>query len=93
MKSKTKSKFLMYKNKPLVRHENVIYYGNPNDKFLLRMIIKEDKPLQDINLSTKLNLQLLENNGELKIIKSSEKEDFYLALDLGIAWLDRALAS
>ncbi len=88
-----KSPFLEFKGKPLVRCGNEIYYGHPKDKYIIKMIIRSTKKFQDIELSDKVTIQLIENNPELsskkQIIKSSEKQGLYLAIDIAEVWLTR----
>lgn len=93
MANKNKSQFLEFKGKPLVRCGDEIYYGNPTDKYIIRMHIKSKKTFQDIELTDKVSIQLIENNPELslkkQIIKSSEKQGLYLAMDIAEVWLTR----
>jgi len=90
-------KFLTYKGKPLVRSGNTIYYGNMKDKFVVLMQILDSKKddVLGIEMSKKVTIQLLSSDLDLRIkdriIKKSEKEGLYKALDLASVWLDRAL--
>lgn len=86
-------KFLIYKGKPLVRSEDVIYYGNPAERYVIMLQIlakKEDETPSRVSVS------LISTNENLKpkdrILKKSEKNSLYLALDIGVIWLERALA-
>lgn len=42
--------FLMYKGKPLTRSENTLYYGDPSEKYILRLQITDTEPLKDLSL-------------------------------------------
>ncbi len=90
-------KFLTYKGKPLVRSGNTIYYGNMKDKFVVLMQILDSKKddVLGLEMSKKVTIQLLSTDLDLRIkdriIKKSEKEGLYKALDLASVWLDRAL--
>lgn len=88
-------KFLTYKGKPLVRCGDTIYYGNMNDRFVVKISIKSSSDLQDIKISEKVLVRLISTDSTLdsnkKIIKMSEKNGFYNSLDIAHIWLERAL--
>lgn len=87
--------FLTYKGKPLVRKGNEIYYGNMNDKFVIRFEILSSKSVGETEFADKVSVQLLDSNVELpmkkRISKESERDSLYDALDIGFIWLERAL--
>ncbi len=91
-----KQDFLTYKNRPLVRSGNTIYYGNMTDKFVIKMDIKSSKKLDDLDIADKVSVSLIHTDDNMspkdRIIKSSEKDGLYEALDLGAIWLERALS-
>jgi len=88
---------LMYKGHPLMRKDNMVYYGSMADKYIVIMQILESKDFQDMSLATKVSVQLQLTDQTVRsrdrIIKKSEKDGFYTALDLGCVWLERALAA
>ncbi len=88
---------LMYKGHPLMRKDNMVYYGSMADKYIVIMQILESKDFQDMSLATKVSVQLQLTDQTVRskdrIIKKSEKDGFYTALDVGCVWLERALAS
>lgn len=88
--------FPTYKGKPLVRCGDVIYYGSMKDKYVVRLEIKNKKKVQDIEVADKVSIQLMYTDQNIRsrkqIVKSSEKEGLYLAMDIADAWLSRALA-
>ncbi|MCI9145744.1 MAG: hypothetical protein HFJ97_05215 [Eubacterium sp.] len=89
-------KFLEYKGKPLVRCGKTIYYGNMNDPYVICLnIINEDDSIDDLKVSGKVAIQLLDTDENVspkeKIVKKSEKVGLFNALDLGAVWLQRAL--
>ena len=91
------SKFpLEYKGYPLCRKDNVIYYGNPSDKYMIQLQVLSSAPLDDMTLATKVSVQLQLTDPDLKsrdrVVKKSEKDGLYTALDVGCVWLERALA-
>ena len=90
------AKALEYKGYPLRRKGNIIYYGNMSDKYIIMLQIMDNEELQDLSLSKKVSVQLQLTDPSVKsrdrIVKKSEKDGLYTALDFGSVWLDRALA-
>lgn len=88
-------KFLEYKGKPLVRFNNMIYYGDLNDPYVVFLTVKSQTDLKDIKLTEKILIQLISTDETLnpmeRIVKSSEKVGLFTALDLASAWLERQL--
>ena len=92
------SKFpLEYKGYPLCRKDHVIYYGNPSDKYMIQLQVLSSAPLDDMTLATKVSVQLQNTDPNLKnrdrVVRSSEKNSLYAAMDLANVWLTRALAT
>ena len=74
-----KKKGLMYKGKPLLRCGNRIYYGNLEDKLILALDIVESSKKQDVDVSTKVKVQIMDNTGELgkgQVIVSAKEKIF-----------------
>lgn len=90
-----KSKFLEYKGRPLVRCGKTIYYGNMSDQYVVCLNILSDEDFKDLKMSGKVAIQLINTDPDIslkdKIVKKSEKQGLYNALDLGAVWLERAL--
>ena len=83
---------LHYKDKPLVRRGNMIYYGNPLDKYIILLIINASKKIEDLDVSTSVTIQLQENSpGRDRIIKKAERDGMYAAMDIAEYWLQDAL--
>ncbi|MBE7034568.1 MAG: hypothetical protein E7402_00385 [Ruminococcaceae bacterium] len=86
---------LLYEGKPLLRDGNVLYYGDFNENFIARFTIMDTKPIKDLNVASKVTVELLEKNGEsiktARLTKKAERESLYSALDLGIYWLEDIL--
>ena len=95
MSEKQKSPFPMYRGKPLVRSGDTIYYGNMTDKYVIKNDIKTKKTVEDMEVADKCIVQLMLTDPEIRsrkqIVKTSEKNGLYLALDIADAWLTRAL--
>ncbi len=87
---------LTYKGHPLMRKDNLIYYGSMADSHIVMLQILESKKVQDLDVATRVSVQLQLTDPAAKsrdrIVKKSEKDGFYTALDLGCVWLERALA-
>lgn len=84
--------YLIYKGKPLVREKNVICYGDMTDKCYLFLMILTNKKAGDREVPDNILVQVLTTGENPKIIKQGTKSGFYDAFDIGIIWLDRALA-
>ena len=86
---------LMYKGHPLRRVDNLIYYGTMSDKYIIMMQVLDSKNEQDLKLATRVSVQLQLTDPSLKsrdrIVKKSEKDSLYAAMDIGAIWLERAL--
>ena len=90
-----KAEGLIYKGHPLRRIDNLIYYGTMADKYIIMMQILETKTEKDLALASKVSVQLQLTDPDLKsrnrIVKKSEKDSLYAAMDIGAIWLERAL--
>ena len=88
---------LMYKGFPLMRKDNLIYYGSMADSHIVMLQILQTKTVKDAQIASKVSveLQLTDPNVRARdrIVKKSEKDGFYTALDVGCVWLKRALAA
>ncbi len=94
-KQPAKTEGLLYKGHPLRRVDNLIYYGSMADKYIIMMQVLENKQEQDLKLATKVSIQLQltePKNSRSRIVKKSEKDSLYAAMDIAAIWLDRALA-
>ena len=89
-------KFPTYKGKPLVRCGDVIYYGSMQDRYVVRLEIKSKKKIKDMEVADRVSIQLMLTDQTVRnrkqIVKTSEKEGLYLAMDLADVWLKRALS-
>ena len=88
---------LQYKGRPLMRKDNMIYNASMADSHIVMLQILETKKVQDTDIATRVSveLQLTDPNARAKdrIVKKSEKDGFFTALDLGSVWLTRALSA
>ena len=87
---------LVYRGHPLRRVDNLIYYGMMSDKYIIMMQILDTKTVQDMKVATRVYVQHQLTDPDLKfrdrIVKKSEKDSLYAAMDIGAIWLERALA-
>ncbi|MEE1155460.1 MAG: hypothetical protein UH241_09925 [Acutalibacteraceae bacterium] len=90
-----KNEFFTYKNKPLVRSGDVLYYGSMSDPFVVRLKIKSKKTVGDLEVADKVSIQLMNTSPDVsprkQVVKSSEKTGLYNAMDFAEVWLRRAL--
>lgn len=95
MAEKKKNKFLTYKGKPLVRNGKTLYYGDMSEPFVIMMQINSTKKVKDLEVADKVTVQLLKTDPDVRprerIVKKSEKNGLYNAMDIGAIWLNRAL--
>lgn len=94
--SAQKSTFPMYKDKPLVRSGDTIYYGSMKDPYVIKMMIKGYKKVGNEEVADKVSIQLLSTDMNLsprkQVVKTSEKNGLFLAMDIAEAWLQRSLS-
>ena len=89
------SEFLTYKGKPLVRKGNEIYYGDMSEKYVIKLEILSTKKDGELEAADKVKVLLMLSDTELslksRIVKTSEKNGLYEAMDIGAIWLEREL--
>ena len=87
---------LTYKGHPLMRKDNLIYYGSMADTHIVMLQVLETKKVGDTDIATRVSVQLQLTDPSVKsrdrVVKKSEKTGLYTALDFGCVWLERALA-
>lgn len=87
---------LTYKGRPLMRKDNLIYYGSMADSHIVMLQILDTKTVNGIEVASRVSVQLQLTDPTARnrdrIIKKSEKDGLYTALDFGSVWLERALA-
>ena len=93
--NKAKTEGLIYRGRPLRRVDNFIYYGTMSDKYIIMMQILDTKKDQDLNVASRVSVQLQLTDPTLKsrdrIVKKSEKDSLYAAMDVAAIWQERAL--
>ena len=88
---------LEYKGHPLRRKDNLIYFGDMSDKYIVQLQIMDTKKVKDMEVATRVSVQLQLTDPDVKskdrVVKKSEKDSLYAAMDLASIWLERALSS
>lgn len=91
------AKALEYKGHPLQRKDNIIYYGSFADKYVIMLQILDTKKVKDLDVATKVSVQLQMTDPSIKsrdrVVKKTEKDSLYAAIDVAAVWLDRALSA
>ena len=91
----TEREVLIYRDKPLIRSGNVLYFGDFNENFITRFTILESEKVNDLDMAKKITIELLEKHGEsietAKLTKKAERTSMWAALDIGIYWLEDIL--
>ncbi len=94
--AKKKNEFLTYRDKPLVRCGNTLYYGSMSDKYVIMFQILSSTELDGLKVAENVSVQLLSTDPEKRmrdrIIQKTEKKGLYNAMYIGRVWLERALA-
>ena len=87
--------FLTYKGKPLVRKGNTIYYGNMTDPFVIILSVGQSHEVHGVKIADKVTVQLVNTamiaNPMEAIVKRTEKNGLWAAVDIASIWLERAL--
>ena len=91
------AKALEYKGHPLQRKDNIIYYGSFGDPYIIMMQILDTKKVKDMDVASKVSVQLQLTDSTVKsrdrVVKKSEKDSLYSAMDVAAVWLERALST
>ena len=91
------TKLLEYKGFPLRRKDNLIYFGRMSDKYIILLQIMETRKIKDMDVATRVSVSLQYTDSNIKtrdrIVKKSEKDSLYAAMDVAAVWLERALLS
>jgi len=88
---------LSYKGHPLRRKDNLIYYGTMAEKYIIMLQILSTKKVDGLDMADRVSVQLQLTDPDLKsrdrVVKKSEKDSLYAAMDIASVWLERALSS
>ena len=87
---------LTYKGHPLRRKDNLIYFGTMAEKYIIMLQVLSTKKVGDLDVADKVSVQLQLTAPDLKsrdrVVKKSEKDSLYAAMDVACVWLERALS-
>jgi hypothetical protein len=91
-KASENQEILTYNGKPLVRCGNIIYYGKPEDKYVVIFRLEDQEPLGDLQIAKRVIIELKTNEGKRsQLIRQAERDGLYRAFDIGMFWLEQAL--
>ena len=92
-----KNDLLEYKGHPLMRKDNIIYYGSMSDSHIIMMQILDSADMKDLPVAKRVSVQLQQTGATVRnkdrIVKKTEKNSLWSAMDIASIWLDRALGS
>ena len=91
VKQLVEGKYLMYKDRPLVREGNTICYGDMSEKCILILEIMSYKEEAGNKVPDKIFVQVIDSKDPTKIVKQGAKEGLYDAFSMGVVWLEHAL--
>ena len=81
----------------LRRKDNLIYYGSMADKYIIMLQVMDTKKVDDLDVATRVAVQLQLTDPDLKsrdrVVKKTEKDSLYAAMDVASVWLARSLAN
>ena len=92
-----KNDLLEYKGHPLMRKDNIIYYGSMSDSHIIMMQILDAADMKDLPVAKRVSVQLQQTGTNVRskdrIVKKTEKNSLWSAMDIASIWLNRALGS
>ena len=85
--------FMMYKGDPLVRKGNDIYLGYMSEPYVIWLQAENLKEEKGVQVAHKVRFYQMKTDENLNpvqaIVKQSEKNSLYEALDIAYVWLSR----
>ena len=92
VKSTVDGDFILYRNRPLVREDNIICYGNMSDPYIIQMIVITEKEYKGKKVPDQIYVQLLSTDTSkpvnARIVKDIMRTGLSDALDIAVAWLE-----
>lgn len=86
--------FFTYKGFPLVRNKRQIYYGNMSDEFVATIRITSSHTENGVDIADKLKVSLMRTAKNIDpkdmVVKTSDRNSLFEALDVANIWLTRA---
>ena len=91
MPTTKKNNLLEYKGHPLMRKENIIYYGSMSDSHIIMMQILESSDYKGLPVAKRVSVQLQQTDPNVRmkerIVKKTEKNSMWAAMDIASIWL------
>lgn len=85
--------FITYKGFPLVRMGNQIYYGNMGDEMVTWLNVTSTHKDGELEVADKIKVTLMRTAKDIDpkdiVVKTSDRESLYEALDVANIWLTR----
>jgi hypothetical protein len=84
---------MTYKNRPVVRDANELYFGEPQNPFIVVLTV-----LQNVNdVPSRILVQLQSTDPALafsneKIVKEAERKNLFDAFEIASLWLEKQLS-
>ena len=80
-----------------MRKDNIIYYGSMSDSHIIMMQILDSADMKDLPVAKRVSVQLQQTGTNVRskdrIVKKTEKNSLWSAMDIASIWLNRALGS
>lgn len=91
--AKEEKNYLEYKGKPFIRRGNVLYFGDPKERFMVKFVVNSTAELNGNDIADSVTVQLVTNacTEKERVIKQAERDGLYRAFDVGEYWLTDAL--
>jgi len=93
------SKYLMFRGKPFLRQDNLLCYGDMNDKYILFLAILSTKktetsdPNIKLEVPDKILVQIVSTDtskpSHERMVKQFDKNGLFAAMEIGLIWLDK----
>lgn len=81
-----KNDLLEYKGHPLMRKDNIIYYGSMSDSHIIMMQILDSADMKDLPVAKRVSVQLQQTGTNVRskdrIVKKTEKNSLWSAMDI-----------
>ena len=88
--------FVLYRNRPIVREDNIIVYGSTDEKYFIQMTIITEKEYMGKVVPDQIYIQLITTDETVpasdRIVKEGMKSGLNDAMEIATIWLDRYLA-
>ena len=82
---------MMYKNYPLVRKGNEMYFGYMSDPYVVYLKVEASQKQHDIVVSKSIKFYQMSTDFNHPLpVQNAERDNLYEALDVALVWLKRA---